>query len=135
VDDLALRLAALEPEVGAMLRAVGHVDALLVARAGLHDLLRAAVELTGCAARFSAPALGLVVRAGADGVLEPSSGEIDAQAPIPPGSRSCWTPAPTPPTAGPRRAGWAGPGRLQLALHLRRAARSREGWRAGRPER
>ena len=81
MNDLALRLAALDPEVGAALRAVGHFDALLAARAGLHDVVRALAELVGCPARFVDPARGLVVRVGADGEPGPS-GVVDPRWPV-----------------------------------------------------
>ncbi len=65
-----MRLAALDPEMAAALRAVGHFDALLVAHAGLADVVRGAADLAGCPARYVDPDRGLVVRARPDGVLE-----------------------------------------------------------------
>jgi len=62
-----MRLAALDPEMAAALRAVGHFDALLAARAGLADVVRGAAELVGCPVRFVDPDRGLVVRARPDG--------------------------------------------------------------------
>ncbi|SDP40825.1 PucR C-terminal helix-turn-helix domain-containing protein [Klenkia soli] len=77
MNDLAMRLAALDPEVGAALRAVGHFDALLAARAGLQDVVRGAAELAGCAARYVDHERGLVVRAQPDGVLAAGSAATD----------------------------------------------------------
>ncbi|WP_225235063.1 hypothetical protein, partial [Klenkia terrae] len=77
MNDLAMRLAALDPEVGAALRAVGHFDALLAARAGLQDVVRGAAELAGCPARYVDRERGLVVRALPDGVLEAGSAPAD----------------------------------------------------------
>ncbi|SDH11320.1 PucR C-terminal helix-turn-helix domain-containing protein [Klenkia brasiliensis] len=65
-----MRLAALDPEMAAALRAVGHFDALLAARAGLQDVVRGAAGLAGCPVRWADPDRGLVVRSRPDGVLE-----------------------------------------------------------------
>jgi hypothetical protein len=69
VNDLALRLAALDPEAGAAVRVIGHFDALTEARADLQSIVRDAAGLAGCPARLVDPARGLLVRSRADGAV------------------------------------------------------------------
>lgn len=69
MNDLALRLAALDPEAGAAVRVIGHFDALTEARADLQSIVRDAAGLGGCPARLVDPARGLVVRVAADGAV------------------------------------------------------------------
>ncbi|SFD78244.1 PucR C-terminal helix-turn-helix domain-containing protein [Klenkia taihuensis] len=97
-----MRLAALDPEMAAALRAVGHFDALLTARAGLADVVRGAAELVGCPVRFVDTGRGLVVRARPDGAggaapdpdpawartgVEGTGGELVLERPGPAGTR------------------------------------------------
>jgi hypothetical protein len=77
VDDLALRLTALDPEAGSALRVITHFDALLEARAGLQSIVRAAASLTGSPARLADPARRLTVRVLADGVAAPATDDPD----------------------------------------------------------
>lgn len=79
MNDLALRLAALDPEAGAAVRVVGHFDALVEARAGLQSIVRGAAALAGCPARLVDADRGLVVRVLADGVVQapPADGGAD----------------------------------------------------------
>lgn len=83
MNDLATRLAALDPEMAAALRAVGHFDALLAARAGLQDVVRVAAELTGCPVRFVDADRGLVVRAGHAGAPDTDTGPGSGARPDP----------------------------------------------------
>lgn len=68
VEDLALRLAALDPQASAALRVIAHFDSLVEARAGLQSIVRGAATLAGCPARLEDPAGRLSVRVLADGV-------------------------------------------------------------------
>jgi hypothetical protein len=67
VDDLALRLAALDPEAGSAIQVIAHFDALMESRASLQSIVRAAAALAGCPARLTAPERRLTVRVLADG--------------------------------------------------------------------
>jgi hypothetical protein len=77
VDDLALRLAALDPEAGTAVRVIAHFDSLLESRAGLQSIVRAAAALAGHPARLVDPARRLTVRVLADGAAASSDGEAD----------------------------------------------------------
>lgn len=67
MDDLAIRLAALDPEAGTALRVIAHFDALQESRAGLQSIVRAAAALTGSPVRLNDPGRRLTVRVLADG--------------------------------------------------------------------
>jgi hypothetical protein len=77
MDDLALRLAALDPEAGTALRVIAHFDSLQESRAGLQSIVRAAAALTGHPARLTDPARGLAVRILADGAAAGPTGDPD----------------------------------------------------------
>ena len=67
VRDLAVRLAALDPEAGAALRVVAYFDELAAGRAGLHAVVRGAAALTGTTAGFRDERRHLQVRIDAGG--------------------------------------------------------------------
>lgn len=99
VDDLALRLTALDPEAGSALRVITHFDALLESRAGLQSIIRAAAALTGCPARLIDPGRRLTVRVRADGVAAPDSDEPDPawpSAPVTSDGATLWLERPGP---------------------------------------
>lgn len=52
MKDLAVRLAALDADAGAALRAIAYFDSLTDSRAGLQTIVRGAAVLAGCAARL-----------------------------------------------------------------------------------
>jgi len=67
VRDLAVRLAALDPEAGAALRVVAYFDELAAGHAGLSAVVRGAAVLTGSPARLTDDRRHLCVRVEADG--------------------------------------------------------------------
>ncbi|RBY84690.1 helix-turn-helix domain-containing protein [Blastococcus sp. TF02A-26] len=77
MNDLALRLAQLDPQASAAVRVVGHFDSLMASRAGLQSIVRGAASLAGCPVRLVDPARRLTVRVLADGVAVPPEGEPD----------------------------------------------------------
>ena len=77
MNDLALRLAQLDPQASAAVRVVGHFDSLTASRAGLQSIVRGAATLAGCPVRLVDPARRLTVRVRADGVADPAEGEPD----------------------------------------------------------
>ncbi|WP_448616635.1 helix-turn-helix domain-containing protein [Modestobacter sp. URMC 112] len=74
MNDLALRLAALDPEAGAAVRVIGHFHALTEPRADLQSIVRDAAGLAGCPARLVDPVRGLVIRALPDGEVGAAGG-------------------------------------------------------------
>jgi hypothetical protein len=77
VDDLASRLAALDPEASAALKVIRHFDSLLESRAGLQSVVRGAAALAGATAGLVDPARRLTVRVGPDGVAAAPVGPPD----------------------------------------------------------
>ncbi|WP_425264139.1 helix-turn-helix domain-containing protein [Streptomyces caeruleatus] len=67
LDALAGRLAALDPDAGAAVRAIAYFDRLAEARAGLEALVRGAAVLTGYPARLIDTARRVHVRVESDG--------------------------------------------------------------------
>ncbi len=93
MDDLALRLAALDPEAGSAVRVIAHFDALLESRAGLQSIVRAAAALAGCPARLNDPERRLTVRVLADGAAVTSDGDPDPawpSVPVTPDGATLW---------------------------------------------
>ncbi|MBT0769545.1 helix-turn-helix domain-containing protein [Kineosporia sp. J2-2] len=72
MENLALRLARLDPEAGSAVRVVRHFDALTESGAGLHSIVRAAAHLAGVPARLRVPSRGLDVRVLANGAASPA---------------------------------------------------------------
>ncbi|SOD98728.1 helix-turn-helix domain-containing protein [Blastococcus haudaquaticus] len=101
MNDLALRLAALDPEAGAAVRVIGHFDALTEARADLRSIVRDAAGLAGCPARLVDPARGLLVRVPADGAVNAASDPVVDPAwpstPVPGTDAVLWLEQPGPP--------------------------------------
>jgi hypothetical protein len=99
VNDLAVRLAALDPEAGAAVRVIAHFDVLVDSRAGLQSIVRGAAGLAGCPARLTDPARHLTVRVRPDGVAAPPDGDPDASwpsIPVTPGGAVLWLERPGP---------------------------------------
>ena len=67
MKDLAVRLAALDPDAGAALRVIAYFDRLAEARAGLQTIVRGAAVLAGCPARLVEDDRRLQVRVQPDG--------------------------------------------------------------------
>lgn len=99
VDDLALRLAALDPEAGTAVRVIAHFDSLLESRAGLQSIVRAAAALVGHPVRLIDRARRLTIRILADGVAAPADGEPDPawpSTPVTPDGATLWLELPGP---------------------------------------
>lgn len=113
MKDLAIRLAALDPDASAALRVIAHFDQLNSCHAGLPTIVREAASLAGCAARLIDDDRRLSVRVEADGSASPPTGPAAPD----------WLLAPLPGEAGARlwleRPGPAGP---VEAMVLERAA-------------
>lgn len=73
MQQLALRLSALDPEAGAALRVVTYFDQLAAGSAGLTAVVRGAALLTGSPALLVDPRRRLRVRVDVDGTATPSS--------------------------------------------------------------
>ena len=82
-----MRLAALDPEAGAALRAVGRFDALVASDAGVQAILRVAAEIAGCPVRLDDPARRIGLRARADGRSAAADAPTDAAWPSAPVSQ------------------------------------------------
>ncbi|MCO8277943.1 hypothetical protein M1L60_45965, partial [Actinoplanes sp. TRM 88003] len=67
MKDLAVRLAALDPDAGAALRVIAYFDRLAETRAGLQTIVRGAAVLAGCPARLVDEARRIQVRVQPDG--------------------------------------------------------------------
>ncbi|GAB2586909.1 hypothetical protein Aab01nite_50930 [Paractinoplanes abujensis] len=72
MKDLAVRLAALDPDAGAALHVIAYFDRLAEARAGLHTIVRGAAVLSGCAARLVDDERRVRIRVEPDGASTPS---------------------------------------------------------------
>ena len=77
VIDLALRLAALDPEAGRAVRVIAHFDSLVDSHAGLQSIIRGAAALAGCPAGLTDPGSRLTVRVLADGRAVSADGPCD----------------------------------------------------------
>jgi hypothetical protein len=77
VDDLALRMAALDPEAGSAVRVITYFDSLVASRAGLQSIVRGAATLAGCPAALLDPARRLTVRVLEDGAAAGAVGTSD----------------------------------------------------------
>ncbi|MBN1173715.1 MAG: helix-turn-helix domain-containing protein [Micromonosporaceae bacterium] len=84
VKDLALRLAALDPDASAALRVIAHFDRLSSTRAGLPTIVREAAALAGHPARLVDEERRLVVRVEPDGRARPSTTAADPTWPFAP---------------------------------------------------
>ncbi|SNY62898.1 helix-turn-helix domain-containing protein [Paractinoplanes atraurantiacus] len=67
MKDLAVRLAALDPDAGAALRVIAYFDRLVEERAGLRAIVRGAAVLAGCPARLRDDERHVSVRVEPDG--------------------------------------------------------------------
>ncbi|MEU4427741.1 helix-turn-helix domain-containing protein [Actinoplanes sp. NPDC024001] len=67
MKDLAVRLAALDPDAGAALRVIAYFDRLAEGRAGLQTIVRGAAVLAGCPARLTDDARRIQLRVQPDG--------------------------------------------------------------------
>ncbi|WP_307872934.1 helix-turn-helix domain-containing protein [Paractinoplanes ovalisporus] len=77
MNELALRLAALDPEAGAAVRVIGRFDALVASRASLRSIVAAAAALADRPARLVDGPGRPVVRATPDGVIKTHVGDPD----------------------------------------------------------
>jgi hypothetical protein len=78
VNDLAVRLAALDPEAGAALQVIAYFDRLVEGRAGLQPIVRGAAVLTGSPARLVDEGRHVHVRVDPDGRAGTVDGPPDA---------------------------------------------------------
>ncbi|MBG0561423.1 helix-turn-helix domain-containing protein [Actinoplanes aureus] len=67
MKDLAVRLAALDPDAGAALRVIAYFDRLTEGRAGLQAIVRGAAVLAGCPARLADDGRRIQLRVQPDG--------------------------------------------------------------------
>ncbi len=67
MKDLAVRLAALDPDAGAALSVIAYFDRLIESRAGLQAIVRGAAVLAGCPARLSDDERRVQIRIEPDG--------------------------------------------------------------------
>lgn len=74
MKDLAVRLAALDPDASAALRVIAHFDQLSNDQASLPTIVREAAALAGCPARLVDEDRHLSVRVEADGATRPIVG-------------------------------------------------------------
>ncbi|GAA3722154.1 hypothetical protein HDA32_002171 [Spinactinospora alkalitolerans] len=75
MQELAARLAALDPDAGAAVQVIAYFDTLLDEHAGLESFVRGAAVLTGCSARLADPERRVHVR------VEPDGRRLDSAAP------------------------------------------------------
>ncbi|MBU2666236.1 helix-turn-helix domain-containing protein [Actinoplanes bogorensis] len=108
MKDLAVRLAALDPDAGAALRVIAYFDRLAESRAGLQTIVRGAAILSGCAARLADRDRRIQIRVQPDGTsgpgaagraeLEAATGEPDPLwMSAPAGDATLWLERPGPP--------------------------------------
>jgi hypothetical protein len=81
VQDLALRLAALDPQASAAIGVIGYFDSLVASRAGLQSIVRGAAALAGCPARLNDVERRLTIRVLADGTASSWGSDPDAEWP------------------------------------------------------
>ncbi len=89
MDDLAIRLAALDPEAASAVRVIAHFDALQEARAGLQSIVRAAAVLAGCPVRLRDPARRLPSASRSTVSLSVPTGSRTSRGPRRPSPRRC----------------------------------------------
>ncbi|XVV16297.1 helix-turn-helix domain-containing protein [Actinoplanes sp. CA-131856] len=77
MKDLAVRLAALDPDAGAALRVIAYFDRLVEERAGLRAVVRGAAVLAGCPARLRDDERHINVRVEPDGSSTAGGGRPD----------------------------------------------------------
>lgn len=83
MQQLAGKLAALDPEAGAALHVISYFDTLVDGHVGLETLVRGAAVLSGSSARFVDPERHLVLRVQPDGrTVAPTEAPDDAWASI-----------------------------------------------------
>ena len=82
MKDLALRLAALDPDASAALRVIAHFDRLSNGHASLPAVLREAAALAGCPARLVDEGRHLSMRVDTDGATLPITGIPDPDWPF-----------------------------------------------------
>lgn len=69
MNELTVRMNALDPEAARALQVITHFDSLVASRAGLQSIVRGAAALAGCAVRLTDPGRRLTVRVLPDGVV------------------------------------------------------------------
>ena len=84
MNDLALRLIALDPEASVAVRVISHFDVLVASRAGLTAIVAKVATLSGHPARLVDPARRRTVRMLADGTVAPTAAEVDPSWPAAP---------------------------------------------------
>jgi hypothetical protein len=114
VKDLAVRLAALDPDAGAALRVIAYFDRLTEARAGLQAIVRGAAVLAGCPARLDDDHRRVHLR------VQPDGAEVNAGPPDP-----AWMCAPVSDGATLRLERTGTPGPVEAMVLERAAAASR----------
>ncbi|WP_307872636.1 helix-turn-helix domain-containing protein [Paractinoplanes ovalisporus] len=90
MKDLAVRLAALDPDAGAALRVIAYFDRLTEARAGLQTIVRGAAVLAGCPARLADDERRVQVRVQPDGAATPAGPPDPAWMSAPAGGATLW---------------------------------------------
>ncbi|MFE9643480.1 helix-turn-helix domain-containing protein [Streptomyces sp. NPDC006365] len=76
MEELAGRLAALDPDAGAAVQVIAYFDRLVEGRAGLEALVRGAAVLSGCPARLVDEARQVRVRVEPDGRRRDENGPV-----------------------------------------------------------
>ncbi|MCY1139150.1 helix-turn-helix domain-containing protein [Actinoplanes sp. Pm04-4] len=97
MKDLAVRLAALDPDAGAALSVIAYFDRLIEARAGLQTIVRGAAVLAGCPARLVDDTRRVQVRVQPDGSTAPAAGLDPAWMSAAVGEATLWLEKPGPP--------------------------------------
>ncbi|WP_328773740.1 helix-turn-helix domain-containing protein [Streptomyces sp. NBC_00286] len=94
MEELAGRLAALDPDAGAAVQVIAYFDRLVEGRAGLEALVRGAAVLSGCPARLVDEARHVRVRVEPDGRRRDENGPVRPEWPsvplIPGGAPAVW---------------------------------------------
>lgn len=94
MEELAGRLAALDPDAGAAVQVIAYFDRLVEGRAGLEALVRGAAVLSGCPARLVDEARRVRLRVEADGRRRDEPGPVRPEWPsaplIPGGAPAVW---------------------------------------------
>lgn len=81
MNELAVRLAALDADAGAALQVIAYFDSLVEGRAGLQSIVRGAAVLAGCPARLDDDARRVHIRMLPDGIAAPLPGPPDGNWP------------------------------------------------------
>ncbi|TPQ18695.1 PucR family transcriptional regulator, partial [Streptomyces sporangiiformans] len=102
MEELAGRLAALDPDAGAAVQVIAYFDRLVEGRAGLEALVRGAAVLSGCPARLVDADRHVRIRVEPDGRRSDETGPVRPEWPSTPlspgGAPAVWLERTGPPT-------------------------------------